>query len=84
MADFYNNTDKDDFEEMFTDYIFRGNSANTTIEKFEKYKDDDLSPFLGKDNSAPTLPSCSNSEYKLDEKQLKGKKLKLEIKKLYL
>lgn len=31
---------KDDFEEMFTDYIFRGNSANTTIEKFEKYKDD--------------------------------------------
>ena len=45
----------------------------------ELYKDDDLSPFLGKDNSAPTLPSCSNSEYRLDEKQLKMYKKVLNI-----
>lgn len=34
------------------------------------YENDSLSPFLGPDNSEPTLPCCSNSEYKLDDNQL--------------
>ena len=37
----------------------------------ELYKDDDLSPFIGQNNSVPTLPCCSNVDHKLDEKQLK-------------
>lgn len=36
----------------------------------ELYKDDILSPFILTDGTKPTLPCCSNKEYKLDEKQL--------------
>lgn len=34
------------------------------------YEDDDLTPFWGDDGSAPTLPCCSNPDYKPTEKQM--------------
>ena len=34
------------------------------------YQNDDLTPFWGDDGSAPTLPCCSNPDYKPTEKQM--------------
>ena len=34
------------------------------------YENDDLTPFWGDDGSAPTLPCCSNPDYKPTEKQM--------------
>jgi predicted dehydrogenase len=40
------------------------------IKDCKLYENDYLSPFLGSDGSKPTITCCSNSEYKLDLKQL--------------
>lgn len=36
----------------------------------KKYENDDLTPFWGDDGSAPTLPCCSNPDFKPSEKQM--------------
>ena len=36
-----------------------------------KYENDRLTPFIGADGSAPTLPCCSHTDYKPTEKQVK-------------
>ena len=36
-----------------------------------KYENDRLTPFIGEDGSAPTLPCCSHTDYKPTEKQVK-------------
>ena len=36
-----------------------------------KYENDRLSPFIGADGSAPTLPCCSHPEYKPSDEQIK-------------
>ena len=45
------------------------------------YENDDLTPFWGDDGSAPTLPCCSNPNYKPTEKQMElyQKELEKEI-----
>jgi hypothetical protein len=42
----------------------------TKEEDKELYKNDRLSPFYGSDGSAPTIPCCSDPNYKPTEKQM--------------
>ena len=37
-----------------------------------KYENDRLSPFFGEDGSAPSIPCCSNTEYKPSSEQIKA------------
>ena len=37
-----------------------------------RYENDTLSPFLGKDGSAPEIPCCSVPDFKPDERQYKN------------
>ena len=43
------------------------------IEQIRKqYEDDRLTPFYGTDGSVPTIPCCSNGDYKPNEEQIKS------------
>jgi hypothetical protein len=43
------------------------------IEQMRKqYEDDRLTPFYGTDGSVPTIPCCSNGDYKPNEEQIKS------------
>ena len=39
-------------------------------EDCEKYKDDRLTPYILSDGTAPSLPCCSNPDYRASETQL--------------
>ena len=46
----------------------------------KKYENDTLSPFWYSDGTAPTIPCCSNTDYKPSEKQIENVKKILEEK----
>ena len=37
-----------------------------------KYENDHLTPFVGADGSAPTLPCCSHTDYRPSDEQMKA------------